>query len=235
MSVKKFAIGAAALLLTSTAASAATQFQTVSFSTGFQDTEVLSSNFGRAEVAQFDSSLGTLVGLTWTITREVQGDVEFFTSGSQNQQVTGNFSLDFDLFNLVPGDWDATGATSENIVVNFGGTVVPGGLANALVVLIDETRVATGSIPGGMTGSLTDWVGNGTVGFDYSTLSGVFFTGGGGQVGFSQFTQAGVTFEVTYEYEAVPGVIPLPAAGWLLLSGIAGLGGLGYFRRRTTA
>lgn len=235
MSVKKFAIGAAALLLTSTAASAATQFQTVSFTTGFQDTEVLSTDFGRADVAQFDSSLGTLVGLTWTITRQVQGQIEFFTQGGQNQEVTGTFDVNFDLFNLVPGDWDATGVTSEFIEVNFGGTVIPGGITEALVVLIDETRVASGSIPGGMTGDINDWIGNGLVGFDYATVSDVNFTGGGGQTGFLQSTQASVTFEITYEYEPVPGVIPLPAAGWLLLSGIAGLGGLGYFRRRTTA
>lgn len=40
---------------------------------------------------------------------------------------------------------------------------------------------------------------------------------------------------VRYDFTTATTVIPLPAAGWLLLSGIFGLGGLGWYRRRNAA
>ncbi|MBK5928076.1 hypothetical protein CCR87_12185 [Rhodobaculum claviforme] len=56
----------------------------------------------------------------------------------------------------------------------------------------------------------------------------------GDDVSNNSTTQMSLSLEYVFRQDPV-NVIPLPAAGWMLLSGIAGLGGLGYFRRRTNA
>lgn len=58
-----------------------------------------------------------------------------------------------------------------------------------------------------------------------------------GNIGLYTLSQQSVRFVnapggVLQEFEALPGTIPLPATAWMLLGGLAGLGGLRRFRRR---
>lgn len=59
--------------------------------------------------------------------------------------------------------------------------------------------------------------------------------GGGQLTQGSQETFAGYFVGVRYTFVDRPptDVIPLPAAGWMLLTGLLGLGGMGWYRRRT--
>jgi hypothetical protein len=78
---------------------------------------------------------------------------------------------------------------------------------------------------GGLTYQLTDLVA-GTVEFDGSLVSSMFGIGASGK------HDAFKIKEIVFKHDAPPPVIPLPAAGWLL---IAGIGGLAALRRKKAA
>lgn len=82
-----------------------------------------------------------------------------------------------------------------------------------------------------------DWIGAGdTFEFTINTDTRLGSFGTGGNLTIEQTSKAGYFFGVRYIWEERPpvGEIPLPAAGWMLLTGLLGLGGLGWARRRAS-
>ena len=226
-------IGAAALLLASTAASAATY--TNSFDTGLTTADAS----GVASVQKFDTSLGTLTGVSWQVVLDIEGTLELTNIGETERTGEANTQTTFSISAWDPGpllwDFQLEGGTQQLSNGTGNITLSPGEATGVLD--ISDTRMFSGAVPGSTLGNdLSLWEGPGNVSFAFSTNTLLTLGFGGGNFDAQQLTDVRVRLDVTYTFEPndiPPGVIPLPAAGWMLLSGIAGLGGIGWMRRRT--
>lgn len=181
---------------------------------------------GTAAVDQFDGSLGTLLSVDWEVTGGFESDVALTNTGTAAQNVDATASINFLFSNFVPGTFSVANQAASD---STGVVSVPAG--ETLNFDLEGMFSASGTVSTNLAG----WIGAGTVGFDYETLTGLGLSGGGGNITAGQSTGAGLEFSVTYNYrEPSTGEIPLPAAGWMLLTALAGLGGAGWYRRRSS-
>lgn len=180
-------------------------------------------NSGTLSVPQFDSSLGTLLSVDWLIEGGFDSDVTLFNSGRLAQTVNATLDMEVLLGNVTPG----TFTVSDQLATASTGEVSVPGLGFADVDLDDD--FSTGATE---TTDLAGWIGDDSVSFDFSTLTELDVAGGEDIVTGQDSTTANLSFTVTYNFADDSTVIPLPAAGWMLLTAIAGLGGAGWYRRR---
>jgi hypothetical protein len=206
---------------------------------------------------QFDPSLGTLTGVMITLSGTTERDILFQnlspSSGATLVVAAGNWTTQYSLTG--PDGTSLSGTDSNNRIAlttqawghegpttavdNGNGTTTIAGttFTNQHLAIVSggpsvygdvATYYALTSIPT-QSETLTSGLGTflGTSTFMTNTSLGYSASGGNNYTAFNTFADATVT--VTYDYSPVP----LPAAAWLLGSGVVGLVGLG--RRRRTA
>lgn len=226
----RFAIAAAAVL-TANAAAAATITDSDSFGPAITEIATPGSvnplgtpvNADALELDLFDGSLGTLTGVMVTLTGAFESTGTVINSSSGPVTAQAEETVTFFANSSVFGDVDF-GASDDTGFQSFApgvaGTVVD--LAGSEMVMLNPTNFAD------FTGAAGD-----TFLIDFNTIVATGFTGGGGNLDFLVDTTAEISAEVKYTFDAAPtpvAPIPLPAAGWMLLAGLGGIGLLG--RRR---
>lgn len=169
----------------------------------------------------FDSTLGTLIGITLKVTNNTTAEVDVFNNTASSQTFTnGSASIPVTLTGL-----DSTSATASAIATIASGTVAAGLIGKFPGI----TATSTGSqvVPaanftqyetvGGLNATFTASAGNGT----YSGVAtpGVFFSGS---------AVSGGTAEIIYTYTAAS--VPEPATLGVL--GFAAIGLAAAKRRR---
>lgn len=174
---------------------------------------------GTLSVAKFDTSLGTLTGVTWEITGAISGILGIENRGtgpiSGSAATEVDFFLDSTLLSLgASPDFSVTGTAT---VANLGAG------ASELFPVTGEFTITGSETPGAA------FFGPGTVDLDFSTLTSFSALGLGGNLAISQATDAGLIFTITYEFDEFS-VVPLPG-GASLLFGALGLAGLMTVRR----
>jgi hypothetical protein len=184
-----------------------------------QDVEISAS----VAVPQFNSSLGTLTGISWTLTGAIASII-----GVQNDSagpVTGSAFVRADY--LLDSTTLSLGASPDfSLLVSTG--VATLGVGES--VLFPVTGMQSIS---GMEAVSAAFIGNSLVEVLVLTLTSFGASGFGGDITISQATDAGFEFVITYEFDET--VIPVPAAAPLMAAGLGLFGLYGARRRRRAA
>jgi|GEM_PF-2219867 len=194
---------------------ASAQALTVSFTDQLALADVEIS--GTLSVPKYDSSLGPLTGVTFTITGAIASilGVENRSTGAINGSAFTN--VDFDVSSaLLP-----LGGSPDFSVFASTGLVSLGVGASALFP-VTESVIITGSVA-----PSADFLTPGTVDLDFLTTTSFGGNGFGGDIAISQATDAGISFTITYESAMVP-----PPAAALFMASVIGLGVLTSMSRR---
>lgn len=191
----------------------------------FTDTLLLTDadTSGNLSVSGFDSSLGTLVGVSWSITGALASILGVTNFGNSVVSGTVFTNVDFDLDSAV---LSLTSSPDFSIFASTG-IVTLGGGESILFPITAQSTVSGTEAPSSAFFSPFDIV------LSYFTTTSFGASGFGGDISVSQATDVGLEFSITYEYEelTVPPPIPLPAAGFLLLVGAGALAAVGRRRR----
>jgi hypothetical protein len=204
---KRFIASAVGGMMLASTASAAS----VTFSSSFPLTDVEIN--GVLSVSRFDPSLGTLTGVSWTITGGI-ASILGVTNASRGQITGAAFtSVDFD----VAAPELSLAASPDFNVFATTGPVTLGVGESALFPVTAQTTITGTEAPG------AQFLLPGTIDLSFRTTTSFGGSGFGGDIIISQATDAGLSFEITYDYD-VPGVTPIPLpAGFVLLAGALGV------------
>lgn len=195
--------------------SQAAQAQSISFTdmVGLSDVEIS----GVLSVSKFDPSLGTLTGVSWSITGAIASILGVSNDGPRSIQGSAFTSVDFELSSAsLP-----LGASPDFNVFATTGLVTLGAGESALFPVTAQTTIAGTAAPSAA------FQAPGTIDLDFFTSTSFGGSGFGGDITISQATDAGVSFSITYDYRTAP----IPEASTFAMAGI-GLIGLWLARRR---
>jgi len=220
-------------LALSSLASAATV--TTSFSLGPTTTELNNGN-STGIFNQFNSSLGTLTGVTIDLTGLSVSTTSLHNnaSGSQTFKYTSTLDWSFDIFAGSGNIYDAfttvlaTTGNNTAYLKTVGTNVTLAAGANLNLGTRTETYdySTNDTLLTGVT--LSDFIGTGTLGIGCNTATTSSFTGGGGNILANQTTTGSCSGLITYTYtEGSP--VPEPAS--LIIMGI-GFFGMAALRKR---
>ena len=177
---------------------------------------------GALSAPQFDPTLGTLTGVTWSITGAIASIIGI--SNDSAGPITGSAftSVDFNVASTVL----SLGASPDFNVFASTGTVALG-VGESVLFPVTAFTTITGSE---MVSAA--FIGSSVFEVLYLTITSFGGSGFGGDVSISQATDAGIDFSITYEFETVAPEIPLPAAAPLMAAGLGALGLFGVRRRK---
>ena len=216
---------AASLALGGIAASHTANAALVEYSaTVAAQTTPFSSNFS---VQLFDGSLGTLGSVTLTLVSNIVGQIDLFN----NLRTAQNFSNAFAQIpvTVTAGTRDASSVTSTATALLASGTAAAGPGISSFSGIASTASNSASVAPAnfanyiGTSGATALFTAASTGGnFGGSSVPGLFFGGS---------ATAGGTFKISYLYEPVAAV-PLPAAAWLLGSGVLTMAAAARRKRR---
>lgn len=177
---------------------------------------------------KFDSSFGTLTGITLTLVSNINAEVDVFNSTGIAQNFTSaSAALPITVTSTTA---DTTSVTATATASTGSGIAAVGfnafpGLTSTATALFNVAASNFSNYIGtsGQTVAFNATAGTGN--YSGSAAPGVFFSGSG---------SAGGNFTIRYTYdEPSVSAVPLPAAAWLMVSGIGAFGAAA--RRRKVA
>ena len=188
------------------------------FGNALQTTEITQTG----SLALFDSALGTLTGVTLTLNGQNVTTLSLTNNAAQEQTTRATASTDlFFSSNLA-------GLSFTNPVISLSATTgfvtLAAGETQSYGPLSDSDSAVLNPLA-----SLFSVAGGGSFNISCESLSGIAITGGGGNIGSTQATQAACGAAISYEYTTRTNRTPEPAT--LALLGLCAIGA-GVARRK---
>lgn len=205
------------------------QASSISYSDSF-DNLLTELNGEELRVSQFDSSLGTLTGVSITMSANLSSSGNVINTAAQNQTFTVSTRVESFIAELASGgpsvlaDYEIIPELTlinrqsyTNLSPNTNAAFGPADYATAVLAVYDTTAAA----------SLAGFIGTSDFGYDVNTSILTSISGGGGNVLTAIETLAGATLTVEYMYDEVApppvSTVPEPSTVTLLSFGVLGL------------
>lgn len=179
---------------------------------------------GGFTVQKFDTALGTLTGVTLSLTSNINAQIDIWSNLAAPATFTNaSASLPITVASLAP---DSTSLTATAIATVPSGSALPsmpGGFINTYSGIVGTHTASTAVLPLNWTYYMG--LGLGSVSFSASAGAGTFSGTGPSGLFYSGSGVADGLFKIRYDYNEAVSAVPLPAAAWLLGSGLLAIGG----------
>lgn len=175
-------------------------------------------------VPLFDSTLGTLTGISLQLNTDIVGEIGVYNPGAAAKPFTNARAII--PVTVTSKGLDVTALTAVATATLAAGNAAPG--FNAFAGIVSSGSNATSVLPS----QFAYYIGQGVGSALFSAVAGdgTFSGTTGANLFFGGSATAGGVFTIRYDYDPVSAV-PVPAAAWLLGSGLVSLGAMRRRRR----